>query len=532
MLKFLGIGLGTWGRRSLPLALGLSLGAASTGSALEIRTYSANRHDRFTGFPGAPVFNDAAWYGSRRFSGIGWIPGEGNGRQFALVSPRHVVFALHFAPANGTTIRFLNADGVAVDRTVVATEFVPNEVAQPTDLCLVKLSPPITAAEKVAHFPYLNLASESAYTGTALTIFGWEMKAGRGSIHGFEDSDVEGINTTRVMRFRYRKVTGNQDDARVVVGDSGSPSFGMAGVNPAILGVHTAAGETTQHFLGYDSFVPHYIAELDALMAPEGYRMTPAYPPAVSLGTQLVVTSPLKQAYAGSCRFDLGNTGANDAGNARFTLQFPAGAGPDAISAPGWIAETAGPQDWVFRRANLAVATTASFTATWAEMPALSSIAVEISRVADGAPPAMQNFELNPLPTFKAWADGLVDESETGDPDLDGLPNLVEYAFGGDPEVPTRSSDSGGLLLPEVSAAGGTASLRFPVRDDAVERGLVYSVEFSETLETDSWDAGSMPLTDGTAPFAPPVDGFLLRTVSWSAAVPKQFARVKVTLAE
>ena len=67
---------------------------------------------------------------------------------------------------------------------------------------------------------------------------------------------------------------------------------------------------------------------------------------------------------------------------------------------------------------------------------------------------------------------------------------------------------------------------------EAVERGLVYSVEFSETLETDSWDAGSMPLTDGTAPFAPPVDGFLLRTVSWSAAVPKQFAREKVTLAE
>ncbi len=523
--------VGTTGRLAIRLAGVLCLGAAFC-QALEIRSYSAARHDRFTGFPEAPAFNDAAWYGSRKFSGVGWVPGEANSRQFALVSPQHVVFALHFAPANGTVIRFLNTDGLAVDRAVIATELILNGSSQAVDLCLVKLSSPITGAEKVPHFPYLNLGSESAYSGTILTVFGWDMKAGRSSLYAIENSNVVGINPTRVMRFRYAKLIGNQDDGYVVLGDSGSPSFGMAGGNPAILGVHSGAGETTQHYQGYDSFVPHYITELDALMAVEGYRMTPAYPSAVTLNTQLVISSPLKQSYAGSCRFDLGNTGANDAGNAKLTLHFPAGTGPDTISAPGWIAEASGPQDWSFRRANLTVGTVSQVTAGWAELPPVASIPVEVSHAADGSPKVVQMFGLTPLQTFRSWADGLADETEAADPDQDGIANLLEYAFGGDPEIPSFASESGGLLLPVLSTNAGAAEIRFPVREDAAARGLVYSVEFSETLDAGSWSAGTMTLTGGTAPFAPPVEGFLLRTISWNAVEPKQFARVRVALAE
>ncbi len=516
----------------VPLSALALLSVAGWSHALEIRTYGAARHDRFTGdISSAPAFNDSAWYGSRNFSGVGWIPGEAS-RQFALVSPQHVVFARHFYPGESTIIRFLNADGDFVDRTVTGTEFILNDASLPTDLCLMELSAPITAAEKVPHFPYLNLASDSAYTGTSLTVFGWTMKAGRGSIQSFQNSTSTAINTTRLMVFRYRKSTGNQDDAYVVGGDSGSPTFASAGGNPAIVGIHSLAGENTTYYYGYDSFIPAYVTKLDVLLAPDGYRMTPAYPPAVTLSSAMVQPVTLRQAHAGSCHFDLSNTGANDAGNARFTLHFPAGQGPDAISAPDWIAESSGPQDWVFRRANLATASTARFTARWSAIPSVASVLVEVTRVADGAPSAMQTFEIEPVPSFLSWSAGLADPTEAGDPDEDGVPNLLEYAFGGEGGVPSLRSESGGLLLPEIAMSGEGAVLRFPVRADAATRGLAYSIEFSETLEAVDWQPAAFPVEDTTAPLDPPTDGFLLRTISWDRAAPRQFARVKVTLAE
>lgn len=516
----------------VPLSLSALFLVAGWCHGLEIRAYSATRHDRFTGdVATAPAFNESAWYGSRNFSGVGWIPGEAS-RQFALVSPKHVVFARHFYPGEGTVIRFLNADGDTVDRTVTGTEFILNDASLPTDLCLMELSAPITAAEKVPHFPYLNLASDSAYTGTSLTVFGWTMKAGRSSIQAFQNSTSGDINTTRLMVFRYRRSSGNQDDAYVVGGDSGSPTFASAGGNPAIVGIHSLAGETTTYYYGYDSFIPAYVGKLDALLAPDGYRMTPAYPPSVTLSSAMVQPAALRQAHAGSCHFDLSNTGANDAGNARFTLHFPAGQGPDAISAPDWIAESAGPEDWVFRRANLATAATARFTATWSAVPSVASLLVEVTRVADGAPSAMQTFDLEPVPSFRSWSAGLADATEAGDPDGDGVPNLLEYAFGGNGGVPSLRSESGGLLLPEISMSGDGATVRFPVRADAARRGLVYAIEFSEDLEATGWQPATVVLEDATAPLDPPVDGFLLRTVSWDRTGPRRFARVKVTLSE
>lgn len=511
------------------LIIGLKLCAVSW--AVEIRTYSATRHDRFTNFTSTPVFNDSAWYGSRKYSGVGWIPGESNGRQFALVSPRHLVFATHFYPGNGTVIRFLNANGVTVDRTIVGTQIVPNTDSQASDLCLISLSSPITESEKVAHFPYLNLSSETAYVGTTFTTFGWSMKAGRGSILSFEDSP-EGMNPTRLMAFRYRKLFGNQDDAYVVVGDSGSPTFATANGSPAILGTHSAAGEETLYYYGYDAFIPHYIGALDLLMKPDGYRMVPAYPPAVSLSASLVVTTPLKQGYAGSCRFDLSNTGANDGGNAKLKLHFPLGVGPGSVTATGWIAEMSGPQDWVFRKANIAVDETSQFTASWSEVPMVNSISVDVSRVADGSPAALQTFELQPIQTFKAWASNLPDPSINGDPDADGVSNLLEYAFGGNGAVSSQRSESGGWLLPQISRDQSTISIQFPVREDAAQRGLSYVPEFSTDLSSGSWNAVSAPVTDVSSPFDPPVAGFLMRTVTWNRTETKQFVRVRISLTE
>ena len=501
-------------------------------SAIEVRTYSAARHDRFTGFPENPAWNDAAYYGSRKFTGIGWIPGETNGRQFALVSPTHLLFALHYGVGAGTSIRFLNSAGAVVNRTSTGYQLVESAPGQNTDLYLLVLDAPLAQADGVSLFPYLNLASEAAYTGKELTVFGWSVRAGRATLNLIEDAEIAG-NATRVMRFSSPKTGTNPDDAHMVIGDSGSPSFAIVGGNPAILGVHSANGESSSHYFGYDAFIPHYITALNTLMEPSGYRMTPATPPVVTLATALVTDTPLRQARPGTCRFDLTNTGATDGGNAKVSLHFPVGTGPASISASGWIAESTGPQDWSFRRANLVAGAIGSFTATWLDLPSQSTIAVEMTPSADGSASSTGTLTMNLLPSFAVWAENLADPSVTGDSDADGVINLLEYAFGGDPAVGSRSSAAGNILLPVISTQSGRAVLEFPVREDGVARGLGYVVEYSETLESESWSTPPPPgLLDQTAEFSPDIPGFVRRTVSWDAVSPKRFCRVRVTLDE
>ncbi len=509
--------------------------AVVSASAIEIRGYSAARHDRFVGFPDAPVWNDGAYFSSRKFTGVGWIPGEATSRQFALVTPKHAVFATHYLPGNGTVIRFLNADGVTVDRTIASSAQVMNADGLATDLSLITLSSPLSAADGVAHFPYLNLANDNAYRGTVLTVFGWHAKAGRSVLSAIDEFEEPGVNKTQVMQFQYRKLSGNGDDGHVVLGDSGSPSFAMAGDVPALVGTHLAAGENSTHYVNYDSFVPFYVTELNALLLADGYQMTPAYPAPVTLSLSSEKTPAVfRQAEAGTCRFDLENSGTVAAGNITLTVHFPAGNGPANLSAPDWIVERAGPDTWELRGASLAIGAVSPVTASWAKLPSQSSLIVEITYASDGSPKRIRTFDLAPRPSYAAWSDGLGNPGTSSDPDADGVINLLEYAFGGDPSAGAMVSEAGGNLLPGISIEVEQAVLKFPIRADAAVRGLSYVLEFSENLEADSWSTTAPAgLSSSDAETVPPVSGFQLRTVRFdTGSAARRFCRVRVGLEE
>lgn len=222
--------------------ISLLLGCGSL-HAMEIRDYQASRHDRFVDFLSTPSWNDNAWFSSRKFTGVGWMPAEPS-RQFALISPKHVVFATHYVPPNGTVIRFLNASGITVDRTVAGATAILNNSGVATDLSLLTLSSPLEAADEVEPLPYLNQQNDGAYRGAILNVFGWDGKVGRGVVSSIQNYTEPGVGETRIMSFFYPKASGDQDDAYLVGGDSGSPTFAMAGEVPALVGVHTAAGET------------------------------------------------------------------------------------------------------------------------------------------------------------------------------------------------------------------------------------------------------------------------------------------------
>jgi hypothetical protein len=506
-----------------------------TAGGLQLRSYSAPRHDRFTGFPASPQWNDGAWFGSRNYTGVGWRVGDPEmQRQFALVSPLHVVFATHYQPGVGSVIRFLNSAGATVDRTVTLQTPIRNDLNQDTDLTLLTLSAPLLAADQVTHFPYLNLTNEAAYVNAALVVFGWQAKAGGGRIAAFDDMEGDGINRTRMLRFDYNKRFGQPDDARVEIGDSGSPSFAVIDGRPAVVGIHSSLEENINKYLCYDTFVPHYVEQLNTLMAPTGYQMTPANPLPVTVAVTAVPSPvPWRQAMAASCRIELANTSANIVSNPSLRMQFPPDRPPSTLTAPDWIITPGAAGEWLLRRAALAAGATSSLTAAWEDVGTADTLAIRLDLRADGLTEQSHDLTQQLAPSYQAWAAGLADPSPVADGDADGLPNLLEYAFGGDPAVASAFQPTGAALRPAMQVADGTADLAFPVRADAELRGLSYLVEFSPTLAAESWSSTPPPgYAVADHPLVPAAPGFLSRTVTFDATAPRQFCRVRVVLHE
>lgn len=517
----------------------LSLALILPAQGLTVRGYNATDHDRFTNFPANPVMNPGFLYDASKFTGVGYITSGGDGRQYTLVTPRHVLCTTHNKPTPFplplyNQVRFVDANGTVITRTFTAVTVITHPSTGTSDLTLCTLDAPLPTT--VAVYPYLNLANEAAYIGQEIMVHGFFAKGGRGTIADFDD--VLGgtlFDQSRLFRFDYDTVSGGPNDCHFVVGDSGSPSFVMVGGQPALVGVHTTVGSSGSMIYNYDTFVPHYVAQVDAQLQSSGYRLAPANFTATTLGISPGTPSPatLRRSNPGQISFQVTNTGAELTGNLSVTVSFPVGQQPSSLSAPGWVSESLGSGIWNLRAATLAGAANLSFTATWTELPDLAAIAPSISADSDTATAVAANPSFTLAPSYAEWSDGLAQPGQTADPDGDGLENLLEYALGGDPESGAATLPGGHPLLPVMIWQGGTVTLSYPERDDAVLRGISYLVETSASPAT---LAGAVTLPAGasssTAPFSPAVPGFVKRTLTWPADGPKRFARVKVTLSE
>jgi len=134
-------------------------------------------------------------------------------------------------------------------------------------------------------------------------------------------------------------------------------------------------------------------------------------------------------------------------------------------------------------------------------------------------------------PSFAEWAAGLSEAGEQDDPDGDGLWNLLEYAFGGDPEDGLNQDANGDPLLPRLRPDGPMVELVFSEREDKVLRGLQYVVEFSTDLV--GWTpTGPAGVTSATGPHSPAIPGFVQRTLRWPDDGALRFVRVGVLLDE
>lgn len=502
--------------------------------ALEIRDYIPTRHDRFIAGSGGLEINPNAYYAAADYTALGFGTNPNDHRQFALVTPEHVLIAKHFS--FGGNVRFINHDGIELNRSIAAKTDIPNGFGGSSDLLLVKLSAPLSPADGIVPFPYLNLA-ENACIGKILTVFGQELRAGRGVVREFSDfsQNTPLIGNTRTFKFQYNKILNpkSDDDAYAVTGDSGSPSFVQANGKPALIGVHLAVSEGPFSNTTTDTFVPHYAETVNDLLAAEGYQLIPAYPTAVSLSAT-ASAALLRQAFPGTIDFNLENNSAASASNVRFELQFPPNAIPDSLSAPGWIITNPSAGTYHLRRAELDGNSTTTATASYSAIPVLTGIPAQLTHKSDGSPDSTEILQLPVQETFAGFVSELAQQAADDDPDQDGFANLLEYAFGGDPAQNSQNSLGSYPLAPVLTYENDTIGLSFPQRTDAAVRGLLYEIEFSETLKANSWTTTSPPgITISAAPHVPDSPGFENVTATFPAGNPdKIFIRVKVTLSE
>lgn len=108
---------------------------------------------------------------------------------------------------------------------------------------------------------------------------------------------------------------------------------------------------------------------------------------------------------------------------------------------------------------------------------------------AGGVPPSLTitySTGAPPAGSFAQWIasfPGLADPGPGADPDGDGLHNLAEFAFGLDPSQPGPAP---------VSAERGSGWLGLRYTRRSVASGIVYAVEWSETLTPGQWSAAGV----------------------------------------
>jgi hypothetical protein len=526
---------------------------------LNIRTYSATRHDRFLSFPGAPVLNPDFLHASTNLTGVGWYIAPSNTavelrRQFTMVSPKHFVGAYHFRPSTSGSIRFVAGDHTVKTCAIQSVQTILNDVGDPSDLFLGTLEEEILPADGIIFHPFLSVEDRD-YVGQELIFTGHEntngvvkLRAGRGVFQarvqvgkGTAIGADTGIKKTEAYTWIYQEnslfPTGNPDDAHVEGGDSGSPSLVEVDGRGAIVGTHGLVGTSSRGFTtqttSYDTFVPFYVDLLNAKMAVEGYHMTRAVPGSVKPSTTLTVSANMPEVmragYPASVLMTVTNSGVlENANNLKFSQTLPASTGA-SLAGTLWVTSEAGS---LVNGRKGGMSTNSISTLTLRFTPAAPGrFTSVVTFSADEFSEATEEVEIEVIESYRSWSAALLDAGEAVDSDGDGIPNLHEYAFGGDPEVASVvQASTGERLLPTVMDDSSGVIVSFLQRVDADDRALAYEVEVSSSLAGGSWN----PVTEASGGGSPsPVgSGFERVTLTLVPAGEARFYRLKVTLSE
>lgn len=250
-------------------------------------------NERFTaGFPGAPVANASPGFlgAGLDFSGVGWLTGNA---QFGLtlISAQHFVITTHTKPAPGSSVSFLNQAGVVKTYSVASTYVVTHATGVNTDITIGRLAAPIAAEDLITSYPILGLDSFTAYLDLPLLVYGRNGRVGQNTLDAFYLADMlpfatpnnpnggDGTADSVLFSTDLDPVAGQSQGE---LGDSGSPTFYVAGNTLALVGIHSAINTLPALDLTYDSFIPSYAEQIDGRLALDGYALQQIPEPATA----------------------------------------------------------------------------------------------------------------------------------------------------------------------------------------------------------------------------------------------------------
>ncbi|MGJ8697946.1 MAG: hypothetical protein ACSHYF_16630 [Verrucomicrobiaceae bacterium] len=543
------------------ITLLLLLAASPSVFALQVRSYTSARHDRFLNFPSAPTANPTFLYSGTELRGVGWYIAPSNTtverrRQLTLVSPKHFVGANHFKPSTAGSVSFLASDGVVRTYAIGTVQSIPNDDGVASDLFIGTLEGEVAAEDGIGFQPYLSV-SESQYVGQSLIFTGHRtggnptLRAGFGILQARTQfgsgsstgalTGGAGINDTEAFTWVFQENTlisgTGPDDVYVEGGDSGSPSLVDVDGVGALVGTHMAVATVgltgARQITNFDAFVPHYVDRFNAVMAAEGYHMKRAVPGAIQPSTTLTVSSTvpslIRAGYPVTIPFTVTNTGnLEDANNVKFSQTLPVS---EAVSASGtsWVGVGAN-EGVTARKGGLDTQeqSVVSVTFTPTNAGVFNSV---VSYSADEFSEVSQNLNLEVIESYRSWSAGLGDDQPEEDDDGDGVLNLHEYAFGGDPEEGSRFlPGTNQVLLPQVAGDDGAIVFSYLRRKDRVDRALSYEIQVSESLVGESWGDAGVGLE---APVVSSINGEIEKVSHRYALTPSfRFFRVAVELGE
>lgn len=187
-----------------------------------------------------------------------------------LVSPRHILFATHFTPANGSTFRFVASDNTIVTRTLSSVVSLSNDSNNvnpdvtvglldsdvPTSISFMKVFPSNVTAKLPSLLGVNQLQAVS---------FNKDAKLSIRNIYLFSSAIGNQIGYTEP-----NETTNSQFYLPFIGGDSGSPSFVVLNGEPILLSVETTGGA------GSGSCLSSIIAPVNSAMSSlgGGYQLT------------------------------------------------------------------------------------------------------------------------------------------------------------------------------------------------------------------------------------------------------------------
>ena len=253
-------------KKLLPACCLLPVLAATAHATMVIRNFQPQLHDRF--YAGG----DKAFIGDPfDFSGVG----NGGGQWATLISDCYFISATHFHPAVSSSVTFWETNSLS-DPSHTYTVAGGQPIGD-TDLWIGWFGSAVDAS--IARYPVLDLPSASDYYTFPQFNYGVNHLVGR-NVSDDAYLLTAGPSTGIVLESDYDNSdtpSVGGDETFLHVGDSGAPSFGIAGGGLALVGIHWATSDdfpdTDEGEVFVDSAVPAYIDEINAVLDDKGQSL-------------------------------------------------------------------------------------------------------------------------------------------------------------------------------------------------------------------------------------------------------------------